>query len=122
MINNIIIILSIICILSITINVILFVYARRTLVRVFNASEEASVIFTRLDAFEEHLQTVYEMPMFYGDDTLSGLLSHTSEILNYLRQYEEIYSFTQPDLIEQLEAASKELEEEYDKEAPQKNK
>jgi hypothetical protein len=94
-------------------NVVLFVYARRVLVRILNASEEASAIFTQLDTFREHLQSVYELPTFYGDDTLSGLLKHTSELLKYLIQYDEVYSFTQPDLIEQLEAATQELEEEY---------
>ena len=113
MISNIIIVLSIICFFSIVLNVVLFVYARRVLVRILNASEEASGIFTQLDTFREHLQSVYEMPIFYGDDTLSGLLKHTSDLLKYLIQYDEVYSFTQPDLIEQLEAATQELEEEY---------
>ena len=91
-------------------------YARRVLTRVLNASEEASEIFTRLDTFQEHLTSVYEMPTFYGDETLKGLLEHAKETSDFLSRYEEVYSFTQPDLLEQLEAASKELEEKYEQE------
>jgi len=115
MINELTIILFLVCITSILFNVALFIYARRMLVRVYNASEEASEIFTRLNSYEEHLESVYEMPTFYGDDTLKGLLEHTREMTKYLAQYEEIYSFTQPDLMEQLEAASLELQEKYEK-------
>ena len=120
MINNIIILLSLVSVVSLIINVILFIYARRILVPVYNASEEASEIFTRLDAYQEHLQTVYELPTFYGDETLKGLLAHTREIAEYLKQYEEVYSFTQPDLLEQLEAASQELREKYEEETEEK--
>ena len=116
MFNSIIIILGVVCIISIIINIIFILYIRRVLLQVYNASEEASLIFTRLNAFEEHLQTVYDLPTFYGDETLSGLLNHIKELSNFLHQYENVYSFTQPDLLEQLEAASMELQEKYDQE------
>ena len=106
--------------LSVSLNIILLMYSRRVIGRIYSASEEASEIFTRLDAFQEHLQSVYEMPTFYGDDTLKGLLAHANEVIEFLNRYEEVYSFTQPDLLEQLEAATQELEEEYgNEEAPE---
>ena len=88
--------------------------------RVFFASEAASEIFTRLDSFQEHLQSIYELPTFYGDDTLQGLLEHIKSLTSYLGQYEEVYSFTQPDLMEQLESASEELQEIYEQETQEK--
>jgi len=110
--NTTTIVLSLISLLSIVANIIFILYIRRVILRVYNASEEASVIFTRLDTFREHLTGVYEMPTFYGDETLSALLTHTKELYEFLGQYENIYSFTQPDLLEQLEAASLEAKEE----------
>jgi len=110
--NTTTIVLSLISLLSIVANIIFILYIRRVILRVYNASEEASVIFTRLDTFREHLTGVYEMPTFYGDETLSALLTHTKELSEFLGQYENIYSFTQPDLLEQLEAASLEAKEE----------
>ena len=100
--------------LSIILNIFLVMYIRREIVRVFVISETASEIFTRLDSFREHLNTVYETPTFYGDETLSGLLEHTKALYDYLYEYRELHSFTQPDLVEQLEAASLELQEKYD--------
>ena len=101
--------------LSLIANLILFWYIRKTTVRFFVASEEASKIFSMIDAYQEHLQSVYEQPTFYGDETLKSLLDHTKDMTSYMKQYEDIYSFTQPDLEEQLLAASIELEN-YDEE------
>jgi len=120
MLNSVIIILGVLCILSITTSVILIIYMRRVFMRLYNASEEASVIFTRLDTFREHLQTVYDTPTYYGDETLSALLEHVKGLVEFLLQYEDIFSLTQPDLIEQLEAASLELQEEHERQEAQK--
>tara|TARA_R110002020_G_scaffold100115_6_gene237052 strand:- start:340 stop:708 length:369 start_codon:yes stop_codon:yes gene_type:complete len=94
-------------------NVILVGYARSTLAKintVYRASEETSEIFSMIDAFREHLNGVYEMPTFYGDETLKGLLEHSKQMIEHLKKYENIYSFTQPDLEEQLSKASADLE------------
>ena len=105
---------------SILLNIFLISYIRRNIVKVFVISEESAEIFTRLDSFGEHLKTVYEMPVFHGDETLSGLLEHINALNEFLKKYDGIYSFTQPDLIEQLESASLELQEKYEQEEAQK--
>ena len=101
--------------LSIGVNIIFFWYMRKALSRFYVASEEASEIFSRLDAYGEHIQSVYEMPTFYGDDTLQSLLNHSKEMIEFIKKYEAVYSFTQPDLEEQLQAASADFEN-YDEE------
>jgi hypothetical protein len=106
---NLVITLAIILAISILANVLLWWYLRDRIVKIFTASEEVSEIFSMIDAYEEHLQSVYEMPTFYGDSTLQGLLEHTKEMVGFLKKYEEVYSFTQPDLEEQLLAASKDI-------------
>ena len=119
--GSILIILAISLFVSIAFNVILFLYSRKVLLRVYTASEEAAEIFTILDAYREHLRSVYELPTFYGDDTLSGLLDHTKDVFAHLGKYEDVYSFTSPDLLEQLEAATKELEQKYETQEAQEN-
>jgi len=107
-----IIILGIISGLSIVFNVLMIWYAKSSLSKIdvlYTASEEASEIFSMIDSYGEHLGSVYEMPMFYGDETLQGLLEHTKQMIEYLKRYEEVYSFTQPDLEEQLNAASEDM-------------
>jgi len=107
--------------LSISVNIILFWYMRKALSRFYVASEEATEIFIKLDAYGEHLQSVYDMPAFYGDDTIQGLLEHSKEITDFLKKYENVYSFTQPDLEEQLRTASEDFEN-YDEEEAQEEK
>jgi len=104
---------------SIFLNVFLISYIRRNIIKVFVISEESAEIFTRLDSFNEHLKTIYEMPVYHGDETLSGLLEHLNTLNEFLTKYDGLYSFTQPDLIEQLESASFELQEKYDHEEAQ---
>jgi hypothetical protein len=92
---------------------VLVKYIRDNIVKIFVISEESSEIFTRIDSFREHLQSVYELPTFYGDDTLGSLLEHARGMREFLLRYQNLYSFTQPDLLEQLEQASIELQNEY---------
>ncbi len=99
-------------VVSILANIVLVAYIRENIIKVFIISEESAEIFTRIDSFREHLKSVYELPTFYGDDTLSGLLDHTRSVAQYLMKYENVFSFTQPDLLEQLEQASIELRQE----------
>ncbi len=110
-------ILSIVLAVSVCANIILVMYFRKVVQQVYNAAEEASSIFIRLETFQEHLTSVYEMPTFYGDDTLSSLLQHVKDLTEFLVKYDEVYSFTQPDLLEQLREATMESEEPNEAEA-----
>ena len=89
----------------------LILYFRKVMAPVIYASQESAELFTRLDSYRQHVQSVYEMPTFYGDDTLQSLLEHTDNIAAFLSRYEDIYSFTQPDLIEILEKVDEEYRE-----------
>ena len=102
--------------ISIVLNIFLVSYIRLAIARVFVISETSAEIFTRLNSFEEHLRAVYGLPTFYEDETLSGLLDHAKSLSEYLYQFDGLHSFTQPDLIEQLEEASIELQEKHDQE------
>ena len=85
---------------------VLYLYIKKVILVAYVASEESAEIFTRIQTYGEHLSSVYQMPVFYGDETLKSLLDHTKEVVLFLQTYEDIYSFTQPDLIEQLEVSN----------------
>jgi len=111
--SYVIISLSVIAGISVLINIFMLGYAKNTLRKietVYNAAEASTEIFSLMDAFREHLSSVYEMPTFYGDETLKSLLDHTNEMIEYLKGYEQIYSFTQPELAQQLLQASEDME------------
>ena len=103
------VVLAIAFAVSLALNVVFVLYAKATLSKIdtiYTASETASEIFTMLDAYRSHLNSVYDMPLFYGDETLQGLLEHTNQLAAYIKQYEGVYSFTQPDLEERLSLTS----------------
>jgi len=108
------IILGIIAAVSIVFNVFLVLYARGAIVRLLSVSEELGDFHAMVDAFTNHLKTVYELEMFYGDQTLEGLLQHARSFNDQLDTFEYIYSLTEEDtqLDENTEQESKEEEEE----------
>ena len=103
------IVISLVCIVSIAMNVVMVMYSRNYLSRLINASNVATEILVRMDAYREHLTKVYETPTFYGDETLKNLLEHTNDLSAEMTKYEALYSLTQPDLMEQLELASEDF-------------
>jgi len=89
------IILSAILFLSVLFNVGLIVYVRAAIVRLLSVSEELGDLQEMTNAFAKHLKTVYELEMFYGDETLNSLLHHAVSFNEYLETFEYIYSLTE---------------------------
>ena len=56
---------------------------------------------------------------FMVTKTLQSLLEHSKDMLDFLKKYEDIYSFTQPDLEEQLLSASADMEDDDEEKASQ---
>ena len=46
--------------------------------------QEAVEVF---DNFVTHLNSIYQLEVFYGDNTLEGLLDHSREVLKHLDQF-----------------------------------
>jgi hypothetical protein len=63
--------------------------------------------------YQVHLKSVYQMEMFYGDETLQHLLNHTKSLSLLLEDYEDPEFFT-----EQFEDAPPTKEELPDAETP----
>ena len=70
-------------------------YARGAIVRLLSVSEELGDFHAMVSAFTNHLKTVYELEMFYGDQTLQALLEHARSFNEQLDTFEYIYSLTE---------------------------
>lgn len=106
------IILSCILFISIAFNIGLFVYARAVIARLLSVSEELSDLQYMIDSFAKHTKAVYELDMFYGDQTLQYLMEHAVSLNEQLENFEYIYS-----LVEEDEATpAEDTEEEEDAE------
>ena len=88
------IILTAILTFSLLFNIGLLVYARGVIVRLLSVSEELGDLQQMINSFAVHLKSVYEMEMFYGDETLAGLIEHAVSFNEYLETFEYIYSLT----------------------------
>tara|TARA_R110002020_G_scaffold5922_6_gene24389 strand:- start:464 stop:808 length:345 start_codon:yes stop_codon:yes gene_type:complete len=89
------IILSAILFISILFNVGVSMYARAAIVRLLSVSEELGDLKQMVDAFAKHIQSVYKLEMFYGDQTLQALMNHAVSFNEQLDTFEYIYSLTE---------------------------
>ena len=92
------IILATVAIFSIILNVAVFVYARSAISRLLYVSEELSDLKMMVDSFSNHVSGLYEMEMYYGDQTLQGLVDHAQSFNEQLETFEFIYSLTEADI------------------------
>jgi len=103
------IILTLTTCVSILINVGLIAYLRGVLIRLISISEELGDFQDIIDSYLSHLDDVYNLEMFYGDQTLQALLAHTAAVSEQVETFEYIYSLT--DEVEEDEE-NKEIEDE----------
>lgn len=78
--------------LSFAINLFLIWYCRRLLERVFYTSENMEALVEEVSLFRVHLNSIHELEIFYGDETLGNLLRHSSSLAETLEDFESIYT------------------------------
>ena len=84
-------ILSTILLISIVVNIALGFYSVAAAKRIYVISNNLSSIQEEMISFQEHLDSIYELETFYGDETLKGLLDHSRDLSSELGKYENIY-------------------------------
>jgi len=93
------IILAAMLMLSLLFNAAVFLYARAAVARLLSVSEELGDLQQMINGFAGHLQAVYELDSFYGDETLRALLEHTISLNEQMETFEFIYSLTADDTV-----------------------
>ena len=89
------IVLSAILVVSVILNIGLFIYTRAVVIRLLAIADELWDLQQMIDSFAEHLNQVYELDMFYGDQTLENLLNHAISFNEQLETFEHIYTLTE---------------------------
>ena len=92
------IILICISTVSVLINLGVFAYARSAIAQLLSVSEELGDLKTMIESFAAHSKEVYEMEMFYGDQTLQSLMEHAKSFNEQLETFEYIYSLTEEEI------------------------
>lgn len=110
--------LSVLSIILFIATTFLIWYLRKVLSKLLYVSENIGDFLIIIDNYAEHLDGIYNLEMFYGDETLQSMLKHTEAVLEEIEQFSAIYSLT-TDLSEEMpdeEGAEIEIEEEEEEE------
>lgn len=81
--------------LSIVINLFLVWYGYLLIRKVLYVSSNTTEILIAVDRYKKHINGVYELETFYGDETLKSLLDHTGELSTFLSECENAYGLTE---------------------------
>ena len=103
--------ISIICGISILLNCFLIWYIREILTKLLFVSENQQHLSEALASFANHLDSIYELETFYGDEQLAALIKHMKTVTEEIEEYESIYT-----LLEDEEEEGEELDATEEKE------
>ena len=73
--------------MSILVNIISITYIYFLLRDRMNGQDDLSSLMLRSENFIDHLESIYELEMFYGDETLESLIKHSKEFINDFYEY-----------------------------------
>ena len=59
--------------------------------------------FFSIESYREHLEMVYGLETYYGDDTLQSLLEHSSQLSDFLRESQQVFSLNEREFLEYVE-------------------
>ena len=107
-----IIILTLALAFSVVLNGLFFWYNRTLISRIAFISNNLDDLMQMVTNYRAHLKSVFNMEMFYGDDTLKFLIAHTKDLTDLLEDYENILYITEP--IEEVEVDDEQQEEQID--------
>ena len=102
-------------IISVVINLLFIWYVYKLLDKLLFVSDNMGDFLDILQNYSEHIERVYSMETYYGDETIERLLEHSKEMVKEMKTYEEIYTLMDESQ-EELEENQEELED-YGEEA-----
>lgn len=76
-------------------------------------SDNIVELYTRLQEFDQHINFIYELEMYYGDETLKNLIRHSKDLRNYMKKYKDVMELLEDEQIieEEINDESKDSEE-----------
>ena len=72
---------------SLAINIVLVWYVRRVMLEIAPLHQRTLDLREQLEEYTQHVEGVYELPTFYGDQTIQGLLDHSRDITTQIQNF-----------------------------------
>ena len=66
-------------------------YVRGLLRVMYQMTVDIQQMEDKMVDFSKHLDNVYEMEMFYGDETLGQLVRHSKEVVNSINMFRNLF-------------------------------
>jgi len=85
------VILGVILLASLSLNGLLIYYIRISIMKFATVSDGIQALRDSVEGFSQHLKHVYELEMYYGDETLQALIEHARELSSSFEEYDEFY-------------------------------
>ena len=95
--TSVVVILSIALLVSISLNIFMFWYGRAILEDFYYMSDNLGSLIEQVILFSEHLRSVHELEMFYGDEILGGLIRHSKDLVETVQDFVEIVELFEAD-------------------------
>jgi len=87
---------------SLLINVIFGYAFYQSLKRLIYVSENFEDISEMLEKYLQYVESLYELEMYYGDETISSLLEYSKHIAEEIESFKRSYDFEAPILLSDL--------------------
>ena len=94
--------------------IVLVWYIKRLAGELKAISDEFDDFYDQLEAYEKHIDEVHSLEVFYGDQTLQGLIRHSRQMLNDIYDFQVKYFIEEE---EEIDRTEKEKNEETEKES-----
>ena len=92
-------------VLSVALNGVLFWYIRKMLGKLLTVSDNMGNLVEDLASYQNHLQQLYEMEMYYGEPSIKNLILHSKQIIEHVKEFNDVYNLAQErvDKIDEIE-------------------
>tara|TARA_Y100001938_G_scaffold149940_1_gene238799 strand:- start:3195 stop:3575 length:381 start_codon:yes stop_codon:yes gene_type:complete len=74
--------LSFLLFVSVVANIVLAWYTIQLLRQQQNLRDDITSIFTSIESFLDHLESIHQLEAFYGDEKLQSLIQHSRRLVN----------------------------------------
>lgn len=112
-------IISLIILLTIS-TILLAWFCYKLVFRLNFVSNNLIDLYERLDEFDQHINFIYELEMYYGDETLKNLIRHSRDLRNYMKKYKDVMELLENEQIIEEEINDESKDSEDDEENKEK--
>jgi len=98
------ILLTFFLVTSIALNCVLLWYIRKMLGKLLSVSDNIGNLVEDLASYQNHLQQLYEMEMYYGEPSIKNLIIHSRQIIEHVKEFNDVYNLAQ-DRVDKIEEA-----------------